>query len=66
MLIIYLKVQIICLKYVEEFVHRIDCARELCNWQSGHGTVTIGSIEKYVTETAWDKGWVKPIGVTEN
>ena len=33
--------------------------------QSGHGTVTIGSIEKYITETAWNKGWVKPIEVTE-
>jgi len=33
--------------------------------QSGHGTVTIGSIEKYITETAWDKGWVKPIEVVE-
>ena len=31
--------------------------------QSGHGTVTIGSIEKYITDTAWDKGWVKPIKV---
>ena len=29
--------------------------------QSGHGTVTIGSVEKYITETAWEKGWVKPI-----
>ncbi len=29
--------------------------------QSGHGTVTIGSIEKYITDTAWEKGWVKPI-----
>ncbi len=29
--------------------------------QSGHGTVTIGSVEKYLTDTAWDKGWVKPI-----
>jgi glutamate synthase (NADPH/NADH) small chain len=29
--------------------------------QSGHGTVTIGAIEKYITETAWDNGWVKPI-----
>jgi glutamate synthase (NADPH) small chain len=28
---------------------------------SGHGTVTIGAIEKYITDTAWDKGWVKPI-----
>ena len=29
--------------------------------QSGHGTVTIGSIEKYITDTAWEKGWVKPV-----
>jgi len=33
--------------------------------QSGHGTVTIGSIEKYITETAWEKGWIKPIEVVE-
>ena len=31
--------------------------------QSGHGTVTIGAIEKYITDTAWDKGWIKPISV---
>ncbi|MDC0529843.1 NAD(P)-dependent oxidoreductase [Pelagibacteraceae bacterium] len=31
--------------------------------QSGHGTVTIGSIEKYITDTAWEKGWVKPTKV---
>jgi len=31
--------------------------------QSGHGTVTIGSIEKYITDTAWEKGWVKPVVV---
>nr|WP_206761055.1 NAD(P)-dependent oxidoreductase [Tabrizicola soli] len=29
--------------------------------QSGHGTVTIGSVEKYLTDTAWEEGWVKPI-----
>ena len=28
---------------------------------SGHGTVTIGTVEKYITDTAWDKGWVLPI-----
>ena len=28
--------------------------------QSGHGTVTIGSVEKYITDTAWEKGWVLP------
>tara|TARA_Y100000590_G_scaffold435365_2_gene554687 strand:+ start:97 stop:1545 length:1449 start_codon:yes stop_codon:yes gene_type:complete len=31
--------------------------------QSGHGTVTIGSVEKYITDTAWEKGWVKPINI---
>ncbi len=31
--------------------------------QSGHGTVTIGSIEKYITDTAWEKGWVKPLEI---
>ena len=28
---------------------------------SGHGTVTIGSVEKYLTDLAWENGWVKPI-----
>ena len=31
--------------------------------QSGHGTVTIGSVEKYITDTAWEKGWIKPLKV---
>jgi len=31
--------------------------------QSGHGTVTIGSIEKYITDNAWEQGWVHPIKV---
>tara|TARA_B100000579_G_scaffold158567_1_gene128974 strand:+ start:660 stop:2099 length:1440 start_codon:yes stop_codon:yes gene_type:complete len=31
--------------------------------QSGHGTVTIGSIEKFITDNAWAKGWVKPIKI---
>jgi len=29
--------------------------------KSGHGTVTIGAVEKYITDTAWEKGWVKPV-----
>ncbi|WBU56515.1 NAD(P)-dependent oxidoreductase [Paracoccus sediminicola] len=29
--------------------------------QSGHGTVTIGAIEKYITDTAFEQGWVEPI-----
>ena len=32
--------------------------------QSGHGTVTIGSVEKYITDTAWENGWVQPIAPT--
>ncbi len=29
--------------------------------QAGHGTVTIGAVEKYITDTAWEEGWVQPI-----
>ncbi len=29
--------------------------------QSGHGTVTIGAVEKYLSDTAWEQGWVKPL-----
>ncbi|GAA6200842.1 NAD(P)-dependent oxidoreductase [Aquicoccus sp. SU-CL01552] len=29
--------------------------------QSGHGTVTIGAVEKYITDSAWENGWVQPI-----
>jgi len=29
--------------------------------QSGHGAVTIGSVESHITETAWQNGWVKPL-----
>ncbi len=29
--------------------------------QAGHGTVTIGAVETFITETAFDQGWVKPI-----
>ncbi len=28
---------------------------------SGHGAVTIGSVEKYITDTAWDNGWVEAL-----
>jgi glutamate synthase (NADPH) small chain len=29
--------------------------------QAGHGTVTIGAVEKHITDTAWEEGWVKPV-----
>ena len=28
---------------------------------SGHGSITIGSVEKYITDTAWENGWVEPL-----
>ncbi|MGE0531455.1 MAG: NAD(P)-dependent oxidoreductase [Hyphomonadaceae bacterium] len=31
--------------------------------QSAHGAVTIGAVEKYLTETAWREGWVAPLTV---
>ncbi len=29
--------------------------------RAGHGTITIGAVERYLTETAWEEGWVPPI-----
>lgn len=29
--------------------------------QSGHGTVTIGSVERFLTDTAWEENWIEPI-----
>jgi glutamate synthase (NADPH/NADH) small chain len=29
--------------------------------QSGHGTVTIGSVERYLSDKAWEMGWVRPL-----
>ena len=31
-----------------------------CVIEKGFGSVTIGSVEKFITDTAWEKGWVKP------
>jgi glutamate synthase (NADPH) small chain len=28
---------------------------------AGHGAVTIGAVEKYITDTAWENGWVEPL-----
>ncbi len=32
-----------------------------CVIEKGFESVTIGSVERYITDTAWDEGWVKPI-----
>jgi len=30
---------------------------------TGHGAVTIGSVERFITDTAWDNGWVEPVSI---
>ena len=32
-----------------------------CVIEKGFEAVTIGSVEKFITDTAWNRGWVKPI-----
>ena len=34
-----------------------------CVIEKDFGSVTIGSVEKFITDTAWDKGWVKPVRI---
>ena len=48
-----------------EYVLKTDCEGNCVIEQSGHGTVTIGSIEKYITDTAWEKDG-KTIKVKKN
>ncbi|HVJ50999.1 MAG TPA: NAD(P)-dependent oxidoreductase [Aliidongia sp.] len=31
-----------------------------CVIEKGFSSVTIGSVEKYITDTAWERGWVQP------
>ena len=32
-----------------------------CVIEKGFESVTIGSVEKFITDTAWEQGWIKPI-----
>ncbi|GLQ04997.1 NAD(P)-dependent oxidoreductase [Sneathiella chinensis] len=32
-----------------------------CVIEKGFESVTIGAVEKYITDTAWENGWVKPV-----
>ena len=34
--------------------------------QAGFGAITIGNLEKYLTEIAWEKGWVKKIEINSS
>ncbi len=35
-----------------------------CVIEKGFSSVTIGAVEKYITDTAWENGWVKPASPT--
>ncbi len=34
-----------------------------CVIEKDFGSVTIGAVEKFITDTAWDQGWVKPVRI---
>jgi glutamate synthase (NADPH/NADH) small chain len=34
-----------------------------CVIEKDFGSVTIGAVEKFITDTAWEQGWVKPINI---
>jgi hypothetical protein len=50
-----------CRRCVGGSVRRTACEGNCVIEQSGHGTVTIGSVEKYIADTAFDMGWVRPV-----
>src|SRR3546814_10003018 len=61
-------VQKCALPVLPEICGRICPQDRLCEGNcviefSGHGAETIGSVEKYITDTAWAEGWVDPVQV---
>ena len=34
-----------------------------CVIEKDFGSVTIGAVEKFITDTAWEQGWVKPLNI---
>ena len=40
-----------------EFVHKIRLCEGSCTLEDGFGAVTIGNIEKYITDKALQQGW---------
>jgi glutamate synthase (NADPH/NADH) small chain len=52
--------------FLPEICGRICPQDRLCEGncvieQAGHGTVTIGAVERYISDTAFERGWVRPI-----
>ena len=50
-----------CPRSAAASARRTACAKAIASSRSGFGTVTIGAVEKYITDTAWERGWVKPL-----
>ena len=48
-------------KSAEGYVRRIAYVKELCHRTIRAWHVTIGAVEKYITDLAWENGWVRPI-----
>jgi glutamate synthase (NADPH/NADH) small chain len=51
-----------CLKSVAASARRTACAKVIASSRIGPRiTVTIGAVEKHITDTAFERGWVKPV-----
>ena len=49
-------------KFAAGFAPRTGLCEGNCVIETaGHGTVTIGAVERYITDKAWERGWVEPI-----
>ena len=59
------KVQITCQKYAVEFVRKIDYVGKLRYRTIRTRNSYYWIHEKYINDTAWDKGWVKPVKVNK-
>jgi len=55
--------QILSPRFVAGFARKTDYAKAIVI-EKGFESVTIGAVEKYVTETAFEEGWVAPIEVS--
>ena len=47
-------------RFVDGFARRIGCARAIASSRKGFESVTIGAVERFITDHAWTQGWVKP------
>ena len=48
-------------RFAAASARRTGCARATASSRRASNSVTIGSVEKFITDTAWNQGWVQPI-----